>query len=320
MSFIGGKIPPAHLVPAKNPQFTDLPKSDLIWTPYAPDVDNVGGFPNDTLIYAKFAQTYYNTFIENPDPDLQYLQGFTITPPPGFDNSGADRDHIWVWVRGYPGNLSSPSDPIVQANPTWSYFDFGFFNKRAVPPPDAADNNFVIPDDYDSPYRYLVSYMVTGQNDGAFSQRYIDSLTRTTGFNKDWPLNGGTFGSDFNCLEHLFLHRNLITDATQGVPVQPFLGALTLNAIDQTGGWIQAINETDQTEQFMRDDPFGTGPPYNESTWQVNHWTAWYYRFLANTPDANSGLARTITYGELPVTNNTQYFGFYYRTELGFEL
>lgn len=331
MPIFGGKIAPALLVPpaGTDPQDSQIiaPANQII-TPYAPTVDNVGGFPSDTLIYIKFAQQYYTTWVPDPDPNVQFMQGLTITPPPGFDNNGADRDHIWVWVSGKSPWQDNVFEPIRQANPTWAFIDFpavvgnatnsALFHKRAVPPPDDADNNFVVPDASNVNYKWAISYVVTGQNANAFSQRYIGALPFTSGFNTAWPLNGGTFGTDFNCLEHLFLYRRLVTDATQGNPVQPFLGPLALDSIDQSGGWLQAISETDQVVQLIRDQPFPPSGPIFDTFWQVNQWVAWYIRFLVTSPDANSGLARTITYEEVPITNSTGYFGVYFRTELGF--
>lgn len=287
------------------------------------DTESGPQFPNDTLIYGKYANQYYLEW----DNELYQHKALTIDVPEGTVIDGPDQDHMWIWISNRnPPWQDVGVDPLRSANDPWSFVDFpglsankpdcALFHKSPSSTPNDPDDKFYIPADINGDLM-AISQFITGQNAGSFSQRYrsgatgiVGGLGPSTGI---WTVGPGSFTSDTNVLEHLWLYRVYESRLDN---TDPLVGPEVLSTIDTAGGWIQAINDV-QKINFTGFDVFSEVEVPKE--WYS--WSAWYYRFMPSSPDGNSTLERTINWGPKPIvgeTNKTRYFGVYWRSELGF--
>lgn len=320
MPIFGGKIAPALLVPpyGTDPQASQIiaPANQII-TPFAPEVDDGAGagFPTDTQIFIRSVEQHFT--LHNPVTQSNF--GYTFPMPAGVIRTGLTRDAFVVIISG--ANIATTTDwpqagdAFATANPGWDDFNVAQEWRRTVPnntllkttllrrrPDGTANDFFVIPADYQFS-NFSVTFIVFGQNGNTPQTRITGS--HLAGFNADsssvWDVSAyATWPTDFNCMEVLYANKRYTTST----PAQ-YLGALTLSPINQTGGWLQLVSATDQSQYF------------NISTdEQNNQWVQCFARFMTTSPDANSTIARTFTYG--PTHGNSPNFACYFRFELGF--
>jgi hypothetical protein len=319
MSFFGGKIAPALLVPpyGTNPQVSAL-QSDLIDViAHTPTIDVTEGpsFPDDTQLFIRSVEQHFT--VHNPVTQSNF--DYTFPMPAGVKRTGLDRDAFVVIISG--ANIATTTDwpqagdAIAAANPGWDDFNVAQEWRRTVPnntllkstllrrrPTGDANDFFVIPADYQFD-NFMVTFVVFGQNSTTPQTRLTG--THLAGFNADssptWDVSAySTWPNDFNCMEVLYAAKRYTTSTPAN-----YLGALTISPIDTTGGWLQLVSETDQSQY----------PNIGDDS-QCNMWCNMFARFLVTTPDANSTIARTFTYG--PAHGNSPNFGCYFRFELGF--
>lgn len=318
MGIFGGKIAPALLVPpyGTNPQRSAL-ESDLIdLTAHSPIIETTegGGFPDDTQLFIRSVEHHFT--VHNLITGLN--DGYTFPMPAGVKRTGLDRDAFVAIISG--ANITTttdwpePSDAFATQNPGWDDFNVAQEWRRTVPnitllkstllrrrPDGTANDFFVIPDGYQSD-DFQVTFVVFGQNNTIPNVRLTG--THLAGFNADssqtWDIGAhSTWPSDFNCMEVMYAAKKYTT----AIPAN-YLVAPTIAGINPTGGWLELVSATQQTQvPGVADDV------------QVTQWCNMYARFLANSPDADSTKARTFTYTPSIQSPN---FGCYFRFELGF--
>jgi hypothetical protein len=319
MSIFGGKIAPALLVPpyGTNPQRSAL-ESDLIDViAHAPTIDVTEGpsFPDDTQLFIRSVEQHFT--VHNPVTQSNF--GYTFPLPAGVKRTGLDRDAFVVIIS--VSNIATTTDwpqagdAFASQNPGWDDFNVAQEWRRTVPnntllkstllrrrPDGTANDFFVIPADYQF-HNFSVTFIVFGQNSTTPQTRITGS--HLAGFNADssnvWDISSfATWPTDFNCMEVMYANKRFTTSTPAN-----YLGALTLAPIDQTGGWLELVSATDQSQY----------PNVGDDA-QNNQWVQCFARFLVTSPDANSTIARTFTYG--PAHGNSPNFACYFRFELGF--
>lgn len=319
MGIFGGKIAPALLVPpyGTNPQRSAL-QSDLIdLTAHSPIIETTegGGFPDDTQIFIRSVEQHFT--VHNNVTQSNF--GYTFPMPAGVKRTGLDRDAFVAIISGSLIGTSTDwpqaGDAFASANPGWDDFNVAQEWRRTVPnntllrstllrrrPDGTNDDFFVIPADYQF-NNFMVTFVVFGQNSTTPQTRITGS--HLAGFNADssptWDISSfATWPTDFNCMEVMYAAKRFTTST----PAE-YLGALTISPIDTTGGWLQLVSATDQSQY----------PNVGDDS-QCNMWCNMFARFLVTSPDADSTKARTFTYG--PAHGNSPNFGCYFRFELGF--